>query len=213
MSALPLDLLIEVNSTGVKDTFTIGKLPTLLITKARADLPMPQFSQFTNLSAIKNAFKAGSVVDFATEYFGFVSKNATKADYLSVFSLNDSDLPAMLKGAKCAEVGVLKTLNGKVKVTIDGESHDVAFDLTGATSLSDIADTMQIAITGANGAGAGFTSAEVEYNSLTQGFIVKSGTKGNTSTISYFSKADDGEDIHGKLGLSKGEGAKFGRRA
>ena len=209
MSALPLDLFIEVNSTGVKDTFTIGKLPTLLITKARADLPMPQFSQFTNLSAIKNAFKAGSVVDFATEYFGFVSKNATKADYLSVFSLNDSDLPAMLKGAKCAEVGVLKTLNGKVKVTIDGESHDVAFDLTGATSLSDIANTMQIAITGANGAGAGFTSAEVEYNSLTQGFVVKSGTKGNTSTISYFSKADDGEDIHGKLGLSKGEGAEI----
>lgn len=208
-SALPLDLLIEINSSGVKDTFTIGKLPTLLITKARADLPQKQIQGFTNLSAVKTAFKSGSVVDFATEYFGFVSKNATKADYLSVFVLNDSDLPAMIKGAKCAEVGTLKALNGSVKVTIDGESHDIELDLTSATSLSDIADTLQIAITGAEGAGAGFTNAEVEYNALTQGFIVKSGTKGNTSSISYFSKADTGEDIHGKLGLSQGEGAEI----
>lgn len=207
--ALPLDLLIEINSSGVKDTFTIGKLPTLLITKARADLPQKQIQGFTNLSAVKTAFKGGSVVDFATEYFGFVSKNATKADYLSVFVLNDSDLPAMIKGAKCAEIGTLKALNGSVKVTIGGESHDIALDLTRATSLSDIANTLQIAITGANGAGAGFTSAEVEYNALTQGFIVKSGTKGNASLISYFSKADTGEDIHGKLGLSQGEGAEI----
>lgn len=208
-SALPLDLLIEINSSGVKDTFTIGKLPTLLITKARADLPQKQIQGFTNLSAVKTAFKSGSVVDFATEYFGFVSKNATKADYLSVFVLNDSDLPAMIKGAKCAEIGTLKALNGSVKVTIDGESHDITLDLKSATSLSDIANTLQIAITGADGAGAGFTSAEVEYNALTQGFIVKSGTKGNTSSISYFSKADSGEDIHGKLGLSQGEGAEI----
>lgn len=208
-SALPLDLLIEINSSGVKDTFTIGKLPTLLITKARADLPQKQIQGFTNLSAVKTAFKSGSVVDFATEYFGFVSKNATKADYLSVFVLNDSDLPAMIKGAKCAEVGTLKALNGSVKVTIDGESHDIELDLTSATSLSDIAGTLQIAITGADGAGAGFTNAEVKYNALTQGFIVKSGTKGNTSSISYFSKADSGEDIHGKLGLSQGEGAEI----
>lgn len=208
-SALPLDLLIEINSSGVKDTFTIGKLPTLLITKARADLPQKQIQGFTNLSAVKTAFKSGSVVDFATEYFGFVSKNATKADYLSVFVLNDSDLPAMIKGAKCAEVGTLKALNGSVKVTIDGESHDIELDLTSATSLSDIANTLQIAITGADGAGAGFTNAEVEYNALTQGFIVKSGTKGNTNSISYFSKADSGEDIHGKLGLSQGEGAEI----
>lgn len=208
-SALPLDLLIEVNSTGVKDTFTIGKLPTLLITKARADLPMAQFLQFTNLSTVKNAFKVGSVVDFAMEYFGFVSKNATKADLLNVFTLNSADAPAMIKGAKCGEIGVLKQLNGKAKVTIDGESHDVEFDLTDATSLSDIADTMQIAIKGVADAGAGFTNAEVEYNALTQGFVVKSGTKGNTASIQFFSKADDGDDIHAKLGLSQVEGAEI----
>ena len=208
-SALPLDLLIEINSTGVKDTFTIGKLPTLVITKARADLPQKQIQGFTNLSAVKTAFKSGSVVDFATEYFGFVSKNATKADYLSVFVLNDSNLPAMIKGAKCSDIGALKALNGSVKVTIDGESHDIEIDLTDATSLSDIANTMETAIKGADSAGAGFTNAEVEYNALTQGFIVKSGTQGSTSTIAYFSKADSGEDIHNKLGLSQSEGAEL----
>ena len=203
MGALPLDLLIEVNSTGVKDTFTIGKLPTLLITKARADLPMAQFTQYTNLSAVTSTFKAGSVVDFATEYFGFTSKNATKADLLNVFVFNTSASPAMIKGAKCDSIGALKALDGKVKITIDGESKDIEIDLTSATSLSDCAATMQTAIQ------AEFTNAEVEYNSLTQGFVVKSGTKGADSSIAFFSKADDGDDISAKLGLSKSEGAEI----
>ena len=30
-NALPVDLIIDITSTGVKDTFTIGKLNTLII--------------------------------------------------------------------------------------------------------------------------------------------------------------------------------------
>ena len=38
-SALPLDLLIDITSTGVKDAFTIGKLNTILIQK-REEFPL-----------------------------------------------------------------------------------------------------------------------------------------------------------------------------
>ena len=206
-SALPIDLLVEVNSTGVRDTFTIGKLPTLLITKAKDALPQPQFSKFTNLSALKEAFKSGSVVDFATEYFGFTSKNATKADLLNVFVLNTSNAPAMIKGAKLGELGTLTALNGSVGFTIDGKSHDIALDFTGLSSYADLAAVIKTALNAQKD--TGFKSAECEYNALTQGFIIKSGTAGATSTISYVTSPSTGTDISTALGLSKGEGAEI----
>ena len=42
-SALPLDLLIDITSTGVKDAFTIGKLNTILIEKYDETLPNAKF--------------------------------------------------------------------------------------------------------------------------------------------------------------------------
>lgn len=206
-TALPIDLLVEVNSTGVRDTFTIGKLPTLLITKANDSLPQPQFSKFTNLSAVKTAFKSGSVVDFATEYFGFTSKNATKADLLNVFVLNTSNAPAMIKGAKLAEIGTLTALVGSAKFTIDGKSYDIELDFTTCTAYADIAAVIKTALNAKKD--AGFKSAECDYNSLTSGFVVKSGTSGATSTIGFVTSPDTGTDISAKLGLSKGEGAEI----
>ncbi len=205
--ALPIDLLVEINSTGVRDTFTIGKLPTLLITKAKDALPQPQFSKFTNLSAVKTAFKSGSVVDFATEYFGFTSKNATKADLLSVFVLNDSAAAAMIKGAKLGELGTLTGLNGSVNFTIDGKSVDITLDFTSATSFADCAAAIKTALNAKTG--AGFKTAECEYNALTGGFIVKSGTTGSTSTIAFVSAPASGTDISAKLGLTQSEGAEL----
>lgn len=206
--ALPIDLLVEINSTGVRDTFTIGKLPTLLITKAKSELPQPQFSKFTNLAAVKTAFKSGSVVDFATEYFGFTSKNATKADLLNVFVINDSAQAAMIKGAKLGELGKLTGLNGSVNFTIDGKSHDIALDFTSATSYADCAAAIKTALNAQKD--AGFKAAECEYNALTGGFIVKSGTSGSTSTIALVTAPTTAgaTDISANLGLSKSEGGE-----
>ena len=38
-NALPLDLIIDVTSTGVRDTFTIGKLNTIIIEKYDTNFP------------------------------------------------------------------------------------------------------------------------------------------------------------------------------
>lgn len=207
-SALPIDLLVSVTSTGIKDTFTIGKLPTLLITKYNDKIPLARITQYTNLSAVKSAFKSGSVVDFANEYFGFSSKNGTKADLLSVFVLNSEDLSATLKGAKISSLGNIKTLQGEAVFTIDNQSFNVSLDFTNAESLSDCANVIQVALQGITKAPAGFKTALVEFNTYTQGFVIKSGTKGETAKIDFV-KDSTNSNIGNKLGLSQNEGAEL----
>lgn len=45
MGGIPLDWLVNVTSSGVRDTFSLSKLPTLLITKTTS-LPSPQWNKF-----------------------------------------------------------------------------------------------------------------------------------------------------------------------
>lgn len=203
--SLPLSLLIEVNSTSAKDTFTLGKLPTLLITQ-NASVPVGEVSYYTSLATLKEVFKSGEIVDFATEYFGFTSKNATKADYLGVFNYNSTASAGALRGATAPALADLKKLNGTFALSIDGaKAVNVTADLTGADSLTAAATTLQTAIrTTTTG---GYKAAEVEFNSITGGFVIKSGTKGEASSVAAISKATSGTDISASLGLSAAEGA------
>ena len=212
-SALPLDLLVQVNSQSVGGAaFTIGKLPTLLITKTDDEMPNPQFSEFSSASAVKQAFKKASVGAFADKYFGFTSKNATKCDSLSVFQFNDSAKPATLKGAKAPSLTALQTMKGKVSVSIDGVAKDLTLDFTTNNSdLSACATIIQTALQAAD-TGDGFKKATCTFNAYTNGFVIKSGTQGESGSVGFFTKVT-GElgvgnaDLSEKLGLSESEGA------
>ena len=209
--SLPIDLLVDITSTGVKDSFKLGKLPTLVITKANKDIPNPDFSSFSSLAQVKEAFKQGSVVDFATEYFGFTSKSGTKCDNLSVYNWRNASEPATLKGAKAKDITELKKLNGGFNLSIDGVAKNIKVNLTAQTSLTDIATALQTAIQGADTTD-GFKKAVVTFNSQTDGFTISSGVKGKTSTIeflkAYEKQAESLDaDIHNQLGLTEAEGA------
>lgn len=203
--SLPLSLLIEVNSTSVKDTFTLGKLPTLLITQ-EASVPVGELTYYTSLATLKEAFKSGGVVDFATEYFGFTSKNATKADYLGVFNYSPTATAGALRGATAPALADIKKVNGKFALSIDGaKAVDVTADLSAVTNFTEAATALQTAIrTTTTG---GYKTAEVVFDSTTSGFIIKSGTKGATSSVSPLTSPTSGTDISQKLGLSADEGA------
>lgn len=212
-SALPLDLLVQVNSQSVGGaTFTISKLPTLLITKMDDTMPNPQFSEFSSASAVKQAFKKASVGAFADKYFGFTSKNATKCDSLSVFQFNETAKPATLKGAKAPSLTALQKLKGKVSISIDGVAKDLTLDFTSSNeSLSACATIIQTALRGAD-TGDGFKNATCTFNAYTNGFIIKSGTAGESGSVGFFTKPtsaleDGNADLSEKLGLSESEGA------
>ncbi|EAL9138430.1 DUF3383 family protein [Campylobacter jejuni] len=211
-SALPLDLLIDITSTGVKDAFTIGKLNTILIQKYDESLPNPKFNQVFDLSTTQTLFGSQSeVAGFAGVYFGIISKSATKCDMLFIYNWNKDAIPAVLKGGRAPALSTLKTLNGKVKVTFGATSVDISIDLTQASSFSDAASKIQTAIRGATGqeSNENFTNASVAYSTVTNGFIVKGGQAGQGETLGYFAQADDGTDIHAKFGLTADEGASL----
>lgn len=212
-SALPLDLLVQVNSQSVGGaTFTISKLPTLLITKTDDTIPNPQFSEFSSASAVKQAFKKASVGAFADKYFGFTSKNATKCDSLSVFQFNEVAKPATLKGAKAPSLTALQTMKGKVSISIDGVAKDLTLDFT--TNNSDLSACATIIETALQTADTtdGFKNATCKFNAYTNGFVIQSGATGESSSVGFFTKptselTDGNADLSEKLGLSESEGA------
>ena len=55
-SALPLDLLIDITSTGVKDAFTIGKLNTILIETSSILLLFLYLPSYFSLTSLKYSF-------------------------------------------------------------------------------------------------------------------------------------------------------------
>lgn len=204
--SLPLDLIIEVTSqsTGTP-TFTIGKLPTLLITQFNSTaIPAAQFSEYTNLAAVKKAFGAKSVREFAENYFGFTSKNATKADLLGVCNWATADTPAAIVGGTAPALAALQKLNGKIAITIDGAEAELQLDFTSAGSLTAVATAIQTALQAETS--AGFAAATCEFNTTTNGFIIRSGSKGSTASIAIGAAKSD--DISTSLGLSAQEGAK-----
>lgn len=211
-SALPLDLLVDITSTGVKDAFTIGKLNTLLITKYDPNLPVEKFVRTFDLTTTQDKFGINSSVSqFAGVYFGIVSKSATKCDLLVTYTWNKENTAGALKGGRCKSLSELKKLNGNFKITIGGVTANVAADLTTANdSLAGVATKLQEAIRAAAGQNSNnsFKQAEVIYSSVTQGFIIKGGKKGQGETLGFLTAAE-GNDIHNRLGLTQDEGASL----
>ena len=208
-SALPLDLLIDITSTGVKDAFTIGKLNTILIEKYNSELPNAKFIECFDLSTTQSIFGTQSnTAKFAGVYFGVISKSATKADRLFVYNWNEDDTPAILKGAKLSALSEIKALNGKFKLTLGTETAEISVNFNKADSFTSASGILQTAIRSATGQDANnnFTQAVVSYNTHTGGFIIKGGISGAGEKVEFIT-AGDSDDIHNKLGLTLAEGA------
>lgn len=217
---IPLDWLVNISSVGVRDIFSLAKLHSLLITKGNSANPRPKFERFYNANQVLDAYGAdSSAYKFALNYFGFVSKTATKADLLTIYSWNTTATGAILQGAKIDKsVSYLAGLNGVLTFNIGGVSENVAVDFTGAVAYADIAQILQTAI---NATGTetdntdpdnpvttitkpSYANAQVFYNTNTQGFIIVSGETGANSNIGYVSG-----DFASDLGLTAENGAKI----
>lgn len=206
---IPLDWLVDVTSTGVKDVFSLSKLPSLLITKYNSNLPKPKFEKFYNASGVLKAYGASSsVYKFASNYYLFTSKTATKADLLTVYNWNETATSAVLQGASLSNsVSDLAGLNGSFKITFGDVSEDFTVDFTGATSYADIATAIQTAIRGATAGTTAWTDAVVSYSNQTKGFFILSGETGASSKIGYMESPSTGTDISGEFGLAMANGA------
>ena len=182
MAGIPLSWLVDITSVGVKDSFSLSKLPTLLVTKYDSEYINPKWSKFYDVDSVKKAFGANtSVGKFGNNYFNVVNKMSSKPDLLNVYVWNENATPAILQGGRVASINTLKT-SGAFSLTIGGDTRDVIVDLRDVVSYTDIATKLQSAI---NKAGEPTpTTLDVSVGQNTNFKITKGSDGANTQTLS-----------------------------
>ena len=208
MAGIPLSWLVDITSVGVKDSFSLSKLPTLLITKYDSEYINPKWSKFYDVDSVKKAFGANtSVGKFGNNYFNVVNKMSSKPDLLNVYVWNENATPAILQGGRVSSINTLKT-SGAFSLTIGNDTRDVRVDLSDVVSYTDIATKLQTAINkaGTNPALPNFTQATCIFDTIKQGFRISSGESGVVS-ISYASAPTTLTDISNLLSLTQDKGA------
>lgn len=145
-SGIPLDELVSVTSAGVREAFSLSKLPTLAITQSPT-LPCKQWHKFYDrVSVGKSLGNNTSIKRFADNYFSFTSKKSQKADLLNVLYYNTQATSATLLGGIVPNLEVLKGLKGSFALTMGGNKRDVSVDFSLANSFTDCATKLQEAI-------------------------------------------------------------------
>lgn len=189
--SLPLDLIVDITSSAVKDTFMIGKLNTLCINKYDPNNPQPKFVEAHQLSDIIGTYGLDSdMYGFGSVYFGVISKSATRADTLYIYNWSEENVAPFLNGVRIALLNDIQNLNGSFILSINGIEREVAIDFGLVASFSEAGEKLQEAI---RSAGIGldteseklFSEAKAYYNPVTQGFTIVSGGAGDGNTISF----------------------------
>lgn len=189
--SLPLDLIVDITSSAVKDTFMIGKLNTLCINKYDPNNPQPKFVEAHQLSDIIGTYGLDSdMYGFGGVYFGVISKSATRADTLYIYNWSKENVAPFLNGARITLLDDIQSLRGSFILAINGIEREVAIDFNLVASFSEAGEKLQEAI---RGAGIGldaeseklFSEVKAYYNPVTQGFTIVSGGAGDGNTISF----------------------------
>lgn len=201
--ALPLDLLIDVTSQGVSDTFTLGKLPTILVTQADTSLPNAEFTQLLSTTSTKETFGFDSgVADFADIYFGVTAKGASKADQLWVYNWTETGQAEAIKGATVGST--IFGLTGDFGIDLNGTVENFTVDLTSAISYTEAAGIIETEIN--TSTTDALAAATFTYNVLTGGFVLYLGELGEFEVEFVDGTASD---IHDQLGMTSLEGSLF----
>lgn len=143
-------------------------------------LPVASFVEMTTLDDV-GAFFGTSSEEYkrARFYFGFVSKNVTKAKKIAFARVNLADEAARITGGKTlaplAQWQAITT--GALTLTIGGVTlNATGLDFSAALSYADVASVIQTAVR--TGTGAVFTGATVTYNATARRFDLVAGATG-----------------------------------
>lgn len=184
-------------SAGASDLETNG----MLLTKSALLPSGTPAMAFASAAAVAAFFgDASDEAVFAQQYFTGLTNQQKAPTSLVIGRRIDGDAPAWIRGgAISADLAAFKKVtDGAMKITIDGtEKKATAVDLSSATSLSEVVQTIATALTGCTGS----------YDSTTNTFTFTSSTDGASSTVSYASAGDSGTDLSAMLCMTQAEGA------
>ena len=162
-------------------------------------VPAGAVIEITGLDSVGSYFGTGSnEYKFASKYFGYTSKGGNKPQKISFALHSDEAMPARLYGsAKSTTLDVLKTIvSGSITFSIGGTEYALTgLDLSGATSLSGVADIIDTALATATSG----SIADFSYDSTLYRFKLETEATGSEQVIGYATG-----DLAVLLGIAKG---------
>ena len=190
LPSIPASKIVTINPAVIGT----GGSPLALNTVVLTDASIYPTGQFGSAEDVADVFGHGSdQYNFAAAYFAGYAGSTIKPSTLYFVRYNPADTAAKLIGAsrKSLDLADLQAITGDLTIIIDGTPKTGSVDLSSASSFSDAALTIGTALT-----------ADVEFDTQLQSFIVKSATVGASSSVAYATgTAADA------LGLSQNAGA------
>lgn len=197
---IPVSKVVRV-SILTSPTFPARKgFGLLLIVGKSARLPLGQRIRFySDMDAV--------AADFSSTDEEYIAANiafsqSPRPNEIAIGRRFDSAAPGELMGSTTAYEDTIATWaaisNGSMKISIDGvEKTLTSMDFSAVTTLNGVASVVQTKLA------AAASGSTVVFDGTR--FIVRSGTTGTSSAVSYASAHNSGTDVSGMLGLTSAD--------
>lgn len=203
--AIPASHIVEVLPRVITGGSSDLELNGLLLSANPLISASTLVLSFPSARAVGDYFGVGSPEHIAADvYFTSYANKLLAPKAFFVARRIAEDVSGWLRGAKFGgTLADLKAItDGSFVISIDGSAVEIdGVDLTTATSLSDVARSIQ---NGLDGVAPGTTAT---YSSLTGAFTITSGTTGDASEVGYADAAATGTDLSVLLRLRQEDGA------
>lgn len=137
-TVIPFSKFVNITTSGSSSAFTFNRLNALAITTPQ--VPMQQTVEVTSLESVASLYGAVSKeYSYASEFFGYTSKNATKPEKLTFYNNYPDAQKAALVGAAISMLNDIKK-EGSLNLTINGDEYNFDINLENISSFSDAAD-------------------------------------------------------------------------
>lgn len=137
-TVIPFSKFVEITTSGSSSAFTFNRLNALAVTTP--EIPMPKTVAVASLDEV--AKKYGTLREeyaYASEFFSYTSKSATKPQKLTFWNYYPEAQKAALVGAAISMLSDIKK-QGSLNLIINGDEYNFDIDLENISSFSDAAE-------------------------------------------------------------------------
>lgn len=213
--SIPASQIVTVNprllSPGGNDLEFNGLLlsPSEVIPSTQLVLPFPDADSVGEYFGFQSPeYQAAAVYfqgydnSFTKPRAFYVGRRAARAAAPFIRGGSFGALPSVtLAALKAVKDGGMSLMLGSYTGTLSG------VDFSGASALSDVAQTLQSAIRAIEAGGEAWTGATVSYSSLFDAFTITGGAAGADEGVNYASAPESGSDLSALLRLTQSAAA------
>jgi hypothetical protein len=179
MSTIPVSQIVTINPAVVSAGGNPLSLNSVFLVQSTL-VPTSSLQSFPSLDEVVDYFGSNSnEAAVAANYFNGFDNSTKKPGTLFFAGYADVDRAAFIRGQSLAGMTLtqLNAISGTLTFTIDGVLETGSVNLATATSFTDAATLITTALA--------MTPAAVTWDATQSRFVCKSGTTGDTSTMTF----------------------------